>query len=344
MRLITFELAGQQRLGAWIDGDRRIVDLATAAPGMAFFSSMQALIDSGDAGLIMARAYVEMPPEGSVIETSSVRILAPLPRPVQVRDCLCFPGHLEGIQRTVGERMIAADPDPAAKRAQLDEAGYFKVTPSFFDFPLYYIANAMAVVGPDVDVVWPAFSQFIDYELEWAAVIGRRVEGVSKDDPRDYIFGYSVFNDWSARDEQMKVMGGALNLGPSAGKDFANSLGPCIVTADEIPDPYALKMRCSINGEQVSEGSTAGMHWRFEDLVAYLTRGHALYPGEVICSGTVGGGSALEAGRVLKPGDEIALEVEGIGVLRNRVIAPHIDSGSGVSMALAQSLDKLRKD
>ena len=82
-----------------------------------------------------------------------------------VRDCLCFPGHLEGIQRTVGERMIAADPDPDAKRAQLEAAGYFKVTPSFFDFPLYYIANSMAVVGPDVDVMWPAFSQFIDYEL-----------------------------------------------------------------------------------------------------------------------------------------------------------------------------------
>lgn len=344
MRLITFEFAGQQRLGAWIDGDRRIVDLAAAAPGLPMLASMQALIDSGEAGLMMARAFVEQPPEQAVIDTAKVRILAPLPRPIQVRDCLSFPGHLEGIQRTVGERLIAADPDPTAKRAQLDEVGYFKVAPSFFDFPLYYIANAMAVVGPDVDVVWPTFSQFIDYELEWAAVIGRKVEGVSADQPRDYIFGYSIFNDWSARDEQMKVMGGALNLGPSAGKDFANSLGPCIVTADEIPDPYTLAMRCSINGEQVSQGSTAGMHWRFEDLVAYLTRGHALYPGEVICSGTVGGGSALEVGRMVKPGDEIALEVEGIGVLRNRVVAPHIDTGSGVSMALAQSLDKLRKD
>jgi 2-keto-4-pentenoate hydratase/2-oxohepta-3-ene-1,7-dioic acid hydratase in catechol pathway len=343
MRLITFVQDGKQKLGAWVNDDRQIVDLAAAAIGMPFFASMQAFIEAGDMALMMARAFVEDPSEDCLIETSSVRIVSPLPRPVQVRDCLCFPGHLEGIQRMVGERMIAADPDPTAKRAQLEAAGYFEVAKSFYDFPLYYIANSQAVVGPDVDVVWPPYSQMIDYELEWAAIIGKQVQGVSADAPRDYIFGYTVFNDWSARDEQGRVMGGALNLGPSSGKDFANSMGPCIVTADEVSDPYNLKMRVSINGEQVSEGSTQGMHWRFEDLIAHLTRGHALYPGEVICSGTVGGGSALEIGRFVQPGDEIAMEVEGIGVLRNRVVAPHISSVGADAMELAKSLETLRK-
>ena len=96
----------------------------------------------------------------------------------------------------------------------------------YYDFPVYYISNRMSVVGPDVDVPWPTYSRFIDYELEWAAVIGKAGSQITKDKARDYIFGYSVFNDWSARDEQMKVMGVSLDLGPGQGKDFANGLGP----------------------------------------------------------------------------------------------------------------------
>lgn len=324
MRLITFEANGQQRLGAWIDADARIVDLARADPGEPAYESMQALIEGGEGVLARARALVASPPADAVIENSAVRILAPLPRPLSIRDSLCFPEHLEGSQRAAARIMAAATPDPAATMEQFEASGRLKVADSFYDFPLYYISNSLSVVGPEVDVTWPAYSRFIDYELEWAAVIGKRCEGVSKAEAGACIFGYTIYNDWSARDEQMKVMGGPFHVGPGPSKDFANSLGPCIVTADEIPDPYALPMRASINGERVSEGSTATMHYRFEDLIAYLTRGHALYPGEMICSGTVGGGSALEVGRTLKHGDEIALEVESIGILRNRVLAPHI--------------------
>lgn len=286
---------------------------------------MQALIDAGPEALTRARALAQDPPARSVRATDACRLLAPLPQPLQIRDCLCFPGHLQGVQRITCELEIAAAADPVAKRAELEAAGRFDVPRSFYDFPLYYVSNRLAVVGPDVDVVWPTYSHFIDFELEWAVVLGRRGAHIDRAHARDYVFGYSIFNDWSARDEQMKVMNGALNIGPASGKDFANGLGPCIVTADEIPDPYALTMIARVNGREVARGGTAGMHYTFEDLIAHISRGHSLYPGELLCSGTVGGGCAIEAGITLCSGDVIELEVERIGVLRNRVLAPHME-------------------
>lgn len=350
MRLITFERNGQQALGAWIDQDRQVVPLAQAAAqdgtgSAAAFASMQALIEAGPEAWALARRLVTSAKGDAVIPTAGCRVLAPLPRPIQLRDCLCFPGHVKGVQVIQAERMIQAAPDPAKKRAELTAAGLFEVPPGFYAFPLYYLSNSLSVVGPDADVVWPPFSQFIDYEMEWAAVIGTRCHQVKKADARSHIFGYTVFNDWSARDEQMKIMAAFLNLGPGAGKDFANSLGPCIVTADEIEDPYDLTMTVRLNGQQVSQGSTAGMHWRYEDLIEYLSRGHDLLPGEVLGSGTVGGGCSLETGRMLAPGDEVELSVQGIGSLRNRVLAPHMNPAAGAqaSAAMQASMERMTK-
>ncbi|BCW90913.1 putative protein YisK [Alphaproteobacteria bacterium SO-S41] len=329
MRLITFVHDGKEKIGGWIDQDRKIVDLARAAdlggqsdPAMA---SMLALIEAGSAAWDRARALIKAAPPGAVISTADCKILAPLPRPTQIRDCLTFPGHLQGAAKIQAERLINASPDPAKARAEIEASGRLEVPKAFYDFPLYYISNRMAVVGPDVDIAWPPYSQTIDYEMEWAAVIGKEVRNATKDTARDLIFGYTVFNDWSARDEQMRAMqAGALNLGPAGGKDFCNGVGPCIVTADEIPDPYVLDMNVSVNGEQVSSGNSSGMYFKFEDLLVFLSRGTSLYPGELICSGTVGGGCTFETGMVLRPGDVIELEVEKIGKLRNRVVAPHI--------------------
>ena len=329
MRLITFEHDGAERVGAWIENDTHIVDLASASAKSGRkahpFQSMLTLIEGGADSLAIARELAATPHKEAVLDTRSVKLRAPLPRPTQIRDCLTFPAHLEGAARVQAERMIAASPDPAKTRAELEASGRLSVPKNFFDFPLYYISNRMAVVGPDEDVVWPPYSQAIDYEMEWAAVVGRECRGVAAKDATPYIFGYTVFNDWSARDEQMRAMqAGALNLGPARGKDFCNGVGPCIVTADELKTPYALAMRVRVNGEPVSEGSSSGMHFKFEDLLAFLSEGTTLYPGELICSGTVGGGCAFETGQVLKSGDVIELEVEKIGTLRNRVIAPHI--------------------
>jgi 2-keto-4-pentenoate hydratase/2-oxohepta-3-ene-1,7-dioic acid hydratase in catechol pathway len=350
MRLITYEHQGQQALGAWIDKDQRIVDLARAAavagsPAPAAFQSMQALIDAGPQAWAVARQLVAQPHAGAVHATLECKILAPLPRPIQLRDCLCFPGHVQGVQRVQAERMIQVAEDPDKKRAELKAAGLFEVPAAFYAFPLYYLSNSLSVVGPDADVQWPPYSRFIDYEMEWAAVIGSRCHQVSKEEAGQHIFGYTVFNDWSARDEQMKVMGSFLNLGPGAGKDFANSLGPCIVTADELPNPYELAMKVRVNGQQVSEGSSAGMHFKFEDLISYLSRAHDLHPGEVLGSGTVGGGCSLETGRPVAPGDVVELEVQGIGTLRNRVVAPHMgqSAGAGVTKEMQDAMQRMGK-
>lgn len=331
MRLITFVREGHEALGAWIEGDTQVLDLALASElagaANAAFSSMLALIEAGPDALEQARKLAATPAKGAIFATGACRLLAPLPRPPQIRDCLTFPGHLEGAGRVMAERVIAASPDPAMTRAQIASSGQFKVPEAFYAFPLYYISNRMAVAGPEVDIQWPPYSQTIDYEMEWAAVIGKECRSVDKEKAREYIFGYTVFNDWTARDEQFRAMqGGAINLGPARGKDFCNGIGPCIVTADEITNPYDLFMRVRVNGAEVSDGSSAGMHFKFEDLLSFLSEGTTLYPGELICSGTVGGGCSLETGQTIKPGDVIECEVEKIGTLRNRVIAPHMNA------------------
>ncbi len=350
MRLVTYAKDGQEHLGALLDHDKQILDLTKAATlagkqRLPAFATMLAFIESGPAVWDEARGILSSPPEPAMVPSEACRLLAPLSRPTQIRDCLCFPEHLRGAQRVLGERLIKNSPEPDKKRAQLESAGFFEVAASYYDFPVYYITNRLSIVGPDADVTWPSYSHFIDYELEWAAVIGTKGSRISKSHARSHIFGYTIFNDWSARDEQMKVMGGSINLGPGQGKDFANGLGPCIVTADELPDPYALTMTARVNGVETARGSTAGMHYKFEDLIEYVTRADTLHPGELLCSGTVGGGCCFESGHVLASGDQIELEVEKIGVLRNRVLAPHIKahSGGGIADDMFTSLGKVLK-
>jgi len=338
MRLITFTANGQDRLGAWINSDHQVVDLAQAAalqggPAVPAYSTMQALIEAGPAQWDQARRLIEDAPAEAVLASADCPQRAPLPQPAQLRDFLSFPGHVQGCRQTLGEWTIAQSDDPARKRAELEAAGFFKVPAGYYDHPVYYTCNRLAVLGPEDEVPWPAFSQFIDYELEWAAVIGRAGSQISSARAREHIFGYTVFNDWSARDEQMKVMGGAVNLGPGTGKDFANTLGPCIVTADEIPDPYQLRMTAHVNGELRSDANTSGMHYRFEELIEFLTRGHAVYPGEVLGSGTAGGGCALETRRVMSDGDVVELAVERIGRLRNRVRAPQVHADQALAFS-----------
>jgi 2-keto-4-pentenoate hydratase/2-oxohepta-3-ene-1,7-dioic acid hydratase in catechol pathway len=214
----------------------------------------------------------------------------------------------------------AASPDPAAALREMEERGVFAVPKVWYERPIYYKPSRFAVCGPGDEVAWPAYSKTMDYELEFCCVIGRPGRDISRDAARGHIFGYTIFNDFSARDEQTIEMLG--NLGPGKGKDFdgSNALGPCLVTADEIPDPYALGMAVRVNGEERGRGSSAEMHWKFEDCIAHVSRAETLYPGEILCSGTVGNGCGLEIGRYLEDGDLVELQVERIGVLRNRVV------------------------
>jgi 2-keto-4-pentenoate hydratase/2-oxohepta-3-ene-1,7-dioic acid hydratase in catechol pathway len=309
MKLATFELDRRPRLGAVIDGGGKVVDLdgacvrrhGRAEPALA---GMLALIDAGPAGRVVADALVADPPEEDVVAIAAVRLLAPLPEPRQIRDFLCFEEHLRNAFEQAG-RLTGRK---------------FEIPPVWYEQPIYYKANRFSVVGPDSDVHWPAYAELLDYELELACIIGTGGVDIPRDEALGHVFGYTIFNDVSARDAQMREMAG--QLGPAKGKDFdtGNVLGPWIVTADEIGDPHDLTMVARVNGEEWSRGTSAAMHHRFEDVIAFVSQSETLHPGEVLGSGTVGTGCGLELGRYLADGDVVELEIEKIGVLRNRIV------------------------
>jgi 2-keto-4-pentenoate hydratase/2-oxohepta-3-ene-1,7-dioic acid hydratase in catechol pathway len=204
----------------------------------------------------------------------------------------------------------------------MEEKGILSVPQTFYDQPIYYKANRFSVVGHDHDVIWPRYSNFMDFELEFGVYIGKPAKDVAKEAARDHIFGYTIFNDFTARDAQTAEMGGS--LGPAKGKDFdtANPMGPCLVTADEFGDPYDKMMICRVNGEEWGRGSTSTMHWSFEQLIEHISASETIHSGEFLGSGTVGNGCGLEHMRFLSPGDVVELEVDGIGILRNRIVKP----------------------
>lgn len=319
MRLATFlHRDGDARAGVLLEDDTRVVDLFAAKPEPCF-GSMQALIEGGPGALDAARAVMENPPSIAVHMTEGVKLLTPLPAPPQIRDCLCFEEHLKQAYDVLRRNRAAMEPDPEAALKEFEAKGLFRIPDVWYRQPIYYKANRLAVVGPEEDVIWPDYAEVMDYELEFGFFIGKGGRDIPKEKAREHIFGYAIFNDISARDAQAVEMPGG--LGPGKGKDFdtGNVIGPCIVTADEL-DPYDCTMIARINGEEWSRGHSGSIHWTFEDLIAHISRSETLYPGEFIASGTVGGGSGLEQERYLSDGDVMELEVEGIGILRNRII------------------------
>ena len=234
--------------------------------------------------------------EPLLFPTDTIRLRPPLPDPLSFRDFYAFEQHVKAGFAKRGEPMPA----------------------EWYEFPVYYKGNHLTILGPDDDVRWPTFTEQFDYELEIAVVLGRQGTDIREEDAASFIAGYTVLNDFSARDIQKKEM--RVRLGPAKGKDWASAIGPVLVTPDEIPNPGSLAMRARINGETWSEGSTASMHWSFEQMIAFLSRDDTVYPGELLGSGTVGGGCGLELDRWVQPGDLMELEIEAIGVLRNRVV------------------------
>jgi 2-keto-4-pentenoate hydratase/2-oxohepta-3-ene-1,7-dioic acid hydratase in catechol pathway len=324
MKLVTFTAGGGERIGALMEGGSQVVDLRAAsqlagAGDNPAFAAMLALIEAGEPALERLAGLLENPPVEAVLDAGEITLCTPVPKPPQIRDCLCFEEHLKGAFQVLRKLKADAEPDPEAALAAFEEQGLFAIPDVWYQLPLYYKANRLSVIGPGEDVIWPAYAELLDYEMEFGFFIGKAGRDIPLEKARDHIFGYSVFNDISARDTQSMEMPGG--LGPSKSKDFdtGNIIGPSIVTADEI-DPYDLDMIVRINGEERSRGSSSTIHWTFEDLIAHISRSETLYPGEFIASGTVGGGSGLELQRYLEPGDVIALEVEGIGVLENRIV------------------------
>jgi fumarylacetoacetate (FAA) hydrolase len=193
-----------------------------------------------------------------------------------------------------------------------------EVVPEWYRYPAYYNGNPRALIGHGAGVRFPAGETRRDYELELAIIIGREGRDIAEAEAEHYIAGYTILNDWSARAIQAEVM--KIGLGPAKGKDFASSLGPWLVTPDQIGDPRNLTMTARVNGEEWSRGNSGSSHYTFAQMIAFASEGVTLYPGDLIGSGTVGSGCGLELDRFLQPGDWVELEISGIGVLANRVL------------------------
>lgn len=285
------------------EGEQSPVDVAgTVAP-----AAMIEFLERGDRAMDAARdarefatdVDAERGPGGVRLryDVEEVSLLSPVPRPNSIRDYMVVEEH---VRNALGDDI----PD------------------AWFDMPVYYKGDPDCVAGPDDDVEWPAYTDEMDYELELAAVVGKKGRDIAAADADDYIAGYTIYNDFSARDVQFEEM--EVNLGPSKGKDFvgSNSFGPYLVTPDEI-DITDVSMTARVDGEVWSDGSLGAMQHSFADMIEHTSQNLSLHPGDVLGSGTVGMGCGLEMDRYLEPPEAtVELEVEGIGTLRNRVVMP----------------------
>jgi 2-keto-4-pentenoate hydratase/2-oxohepta-3-ene-1,7-dioic acid hydratase in catechol pathway len=332
MKLATFVRteASAPSLGALLPDGQTLLDLAAAADraGMATDHLRDAIayLDGGARAREQADALVQSAARSAFAEAAvklrDVRLLAPVPRPRSLRDCLAFEQHYIGAMRTVAKWKFSPLAGADRALARVLGRGFLRPPRVWYERPIYYKGNPASVVGHDADVLWPSFTSKLDFELELAVVIGRTGKNIPVQRAREWIAGYTIFNDFSARDFQMYEMAG--RLGPAKSKDFdtGNALGPFLVTPDEIGDSYELTLRARVNGAEWASGNTRDMRFTFEEMIAAISQDETLYPGDVIGSGTVPGGCGLELDRWLQPGDIVELEADGIGLLRNRIVKP----------------------
>ena len=300
MRWVTYDRDGHAPRVGLVVGDA----VHGLEPGLTL---LQLLGDDGERLALAGERAVAEPSE--VHPRAEVRLLAPLPQPPTIRDFYAFEQHVKTARQRRG----------------------LEIDPDWYELPVFYFSNPYAVLGPDDDVPMAPGSHEIDYELEVAAIVGRSGQNIQPQDGERHIAGFCVMNDWSARDVQRREM--KLSMGPVKGKDFATSLGPMLVTPDELESArggraYDLAMTATVNGTEYSRASLADIYWSFGEQIAYASRGTWVHPGDVIGSGTCGTGCILELSLVhgverypwLQAGDVVELQVERLGALRNRVV------------------------
>jgi fumarylacetoacetate (FAA) hydrolase len=292
--------------------------------------NMQLFLYSWEDVIEHASNFYELLKQGEVkhvkpIPYEKLHVLAPIPNPSSMRDGYAFRQHVEAARRNRGVEMI----------------------PEFDEYPIFYFTNHNAVQGPGDIVCMPDHFQQLDFELEAAVVICKKGKNIKAEDADEYIGGYMIMNDMSARTLQMEEM--KLNLGPAKGKDFCTAIGPMLVTPDEleqyripaknghIGNNYNMEMVCRVNGKEVSRGNMGDMDWTFAEIIERCAYGVNILPGDVIGSGTVGTGCFLElngTGKRLDPnykpqwlqdGDEVEMEIKGLGLLKNRIVKDESD-------------------
>lgn len=321
MKFVSFlNSDNQERLGLFIDGKIADLQKVGSTMGIELPSDILSLMRGGDEALSKAREVESKLLKNTFEAEQPTKMLAPVPHPTSCRDGYAFRQHVASARKNRGVEMI----------------------PEFDEFPIFYFTNHNAIIGEGEVSVELDHLLKLDFELEIAAVIGKYGKNISAEDADDYIFGYTIMNDFSARQLQMEEM--KLNLGPAKGKDFATAIGPWLVTPDELEDYkistpkgnlYKLFMKAFHNGKQVSDGNTKDITYTFAEILERVSYGVEVQPGEVIGSGTVGTGCYLELNGTwaneakakgedfepiwLKDGDEVSLEITGLGTLINNI-------------------------
>ena len=326
MKLVSYLRDEHDSLGVLVDD--RIFNMEALHPDLP--NTMGLFLNYWEDAFEMALHGIELIKEGKIrlekgLPLNSVQLLAPVPFPTSCRDSYAFRQHVAAARRNRKAEMI----------------------PEFDQYPVFYFTNHLSVRGPGEIECMPDHFEKLDFELEAAIVICKHGRNIKAEEADEYIGGLMIMNDFSARRLQMEEM--LLNLGPAKGKDFATTVGPYLITLDELAEfevaakenhvgkSWNLKMICKVNGEQVSEGNLGDMDWTFAEIIERASYGVDLHPGDIIGSGTVGTGCFLElngTGKLndasyteqwLKDGDVVDLEIEGLGVLQNTIVAEESD-------------------
>ncbi len=324
MKLVTYQRQGKTALGILLnDTVYNLNELSQRKGKIVLPDNMRDFLTGEqpmmDAAMELNHWLAGGNADVSGVEVSNVNLLAPIPNPTSCRDGYAFRQHVEAARRNRRVEMI----------------------PEFDQYPIFYFTNHNAIQGPGDIFCMPDHFEQLDFELEAAIVIGRKGINIKAKDADNYIAGYMIMNDMSARKLQMEEM--KLNLGPAKGKDFSTVIGPYLVTPDELAsfktnaknghtgNNYNLKMTCKVNGIQVSEGNVGSMDWTFAEIIERCAYGVNILPGDVIGSGTVGTGCFLELNGTglynnpdykpqwLKEGDIVEMEITGLGVLSNTI-------------------------
>lgn len=324
MKLATFTALNTgsqvQRVGLISENGQMLLDLQAAniactGDTNSSFDNMISFLSGAEGARQAARSLAEKTDSDLWIPIKSVRLLAPVPKPLSLRDTMCYEDHYINCAKTGA---IMQGKNPASLPPET-----FKPPKIWYDMPLFYKGNVNSVIGTGENVAFPEGEKFKDYELELAVYICKEGKNIHARDAMSYVGGYTILNDFSARMTQLKEMDKEFHLGPAIGKDFANAMGPCLVTPDAFNPNDALAV-ARVNGEVRGKSNVGQSYHKIADVIEYISNNTTLYPGDVIAMGTVPFGSGLEIGKPLRIGDIVDLDIEGIGVLSNTIIAPEV--------------------
>lgn len=298
MKLLTFSIDNSNITSiATLLDNNSVLDLNISSEGK-ILPDMLSFISGGEEELNLAKKIIKNPNPKAIYPLKEIKLKAPILYPPSLKDFFAFEDHAKA----------------GAKRRNEE------LPKEWYEIPVYYKGNHRAIFGTDDEIPWPYYTRKLDFECEIACVVGKRGKNIKIENANEYIFGYMIFNDFSARDIQKKEM--ILRLGPAKSKDFANSFGPYLVTKDEVNPQTDFKMTVKVNNEVWSEGHFKDQYWGFDQMISHVSQEETIYPGDILGSGTFYKGCGLDLDKWIKPQDIIELHVNKLGMLKNKIGVP----------------------